>query len=269
MGKSEKRNVTVFVVTGVLLAGGVGLGVWQVSSPTAPATTDIATTSTLSTTRAADESSTGENADDAPEIGPTDDVIEEASPSLRDDPFLAPNAVLSSAPEHSAPTTTYRPDNVVPLSPRYDDEPAGGSDAGTFRSEPSAEPAPVEPIPTDVPLEPETAPSLPEQPTVPDSEATPEAETTPETESPTSEATPQPSAPEQPEDEATPSLPPQEEPEPTATVPEEEPSAPAQQPAMTPDDAAQPEEPAPAPVDEQGSGARPTPWERALSWLRG
>ena len=42
MGKSEKRNVTVFVVTGVLLAGGVGLGVWQVSSPAAPTTTKVA-----------------------------------------------------------------------------------------------------------------------------------------------------------------------------------------------------------------------------------
>lgn len=238
MGKSEKRNVTVFVVTGVLLAGGVGLGVWQVSSPAAPTTTDIATTSTLSTTRAGDSSSTGGNAGRSPEILPEDTVVEEAAQNVRDDPFLAPNAVLPSGPEHSAPTTTYRPDNVVPLSPTYGDEPAVPADVETFRSAPSAAPAPVEPAPTYAPLEPETVPASPAQPTGPDAgaETVPEAESTQETEGAAPEPTPQPSP--QP---STPSVPPQDEPEPT-----------------TPTEDA---------VDEQDDAAQPTPWERALSWF--
>lgn len=91
MGKSEKRNVTVFVVAGVLLAGGVGLGVWQVGSPAAPATTDIATTAALSTTRADADPTASINANGLSEISPSDAVIEEATPGVRDDPFLAPN----------------------------------------------------------------------------------------------------------------------------------------------------------------------------------
>lgn len=260
MGKSEKRNVTVFVVTGVLLAGGVGFGVWQMSSPAAPATTDTATTSVLSTTRAVDDPSTGENVDEVTEIGPADDLIEEASPSGRDDPFLAPNAVLAPAPEDSAPTTTYRPDNVVPLSTTYDDEPAAPAGAGAFGSEPSPEPTPVAPMPTGGPLEPETAPSSPVQPTgtrpLEEPETTPEVETPPETEGTSPEPTTQPDAPEEPADTVTPHSPSQGEPEPTATAPAEEP-------------APLPEGPTPPAGDGQGSGARPTPWERALSWLRG
>lgn len=110
---TEKRRVYLFIAVGLLAAAAVGYGVWRASTPSTPSASDIATvTAEVST-----------NSDTAGQIVPTPDPGESGlstantppapAAATADDPYLAPNAVVQSAPTDIGPTVIYRPDNIM------------------------------------------------------------------------------------------------------------------------------------------------------------
>lgn len=122
--EKETRRVTAFIIAGLLLAVGVGFGVWRVSSPASPSVTDTATADTnissdSSTTRGAKSASASQRQDSNNDISGDKDEPSSSSRSKKrahtdkHDPFLAPNAqVYASGPDSGQPTRYYRPDSV-------------------------------------------------------------------------------------------------------------------------------------------------------------
>ncbi|QNE89071.1 hypothetical protein H0194_08290 [Corynebacterium incognita] len=122
--EKETRRVAAFIVVGLLLAVGVGFGVWRVSSPASPSVTDTATADTnissdSSTTRAAKSASASQRQDANDDASGDKDEPSSSSGSKKrahtdkHDPFLAPNAqVYASGPGSGEPTRYYRPDSV-------------------------------------------------------------------------------------------------------------------------------------------------------------
>lgn len=210
---TEKRRVYLFIAVGLLTAAAVGYGVWRASTPSTPSASDIATaTAEVST-----------NSDTAGQIVPTpapeeSGISTESTPPApavvaTDDPYLAPNAVVQSAPTDIGPTVVYRPENIM-------DTPATTEPATTEPA--TAEPATGQPTPTPtatgagaVSGSPEHtgAPTTPPEPEQTQPTTTPQAPTPapgtpapaePETPEPAAPATAQTQTPEAPESPATP-----------------------------------------------------------------
>lgn len=199
---TEKRRVYLFIAVGLLAAAAVGYGVWRASTPSTPSASDIATaTAEVST-----------NSDTAGQIVPTpapeeSGISTESTPpapvvAATDDPYLAPNAVVQSAPTDISPTVVYRPENIMDTPATT--EPATGqptptptsTGAGTVSGSPGTTGAPTTPPepgqtqPTTTPQAPTPAPGTP-------------APAEPETPEPAAPATEQTQIPEVPETPAT------------------------------------------------------------------
>lgn len=171
--KTEKRRVYLFIAVGLFAACAIGYGVWRASTPAIPSASDIATATTAVSTN----SGAARQTQSAPApVDPTSSVEGDPSPppaSAGDDPYLAPNAVVQTAPTDIDPTVIYRPENIVttpggPAEPtsRLRAEPIEQSDLNEGTRSPEA-PVPAETTPS--PDSPDTPAGTPEstEPTAP------------------------------------------------------------------------------------------------------
>ncbi|WP_146183357.1 hypothetical protein [Corynebacterium liangguodongii] len=132
----SKRLVTALMAVGLVLALGIGLIVWKVSSPSSgsaptfqadavePAADEERSSSPAAPTRSTMASDSDENADHAPGAeGATEPPAQRGTDGTGGgaegaprDPLLPPNAVVNPSTRASRPTQILRPSNVVPTS---------------------------------------------------------------------------------------------------------------------------------------------------------
>lgn len=160
---TEKRRVYLFIAVGLLAAAVVGYGVWRASTPSTPSVSDTAT----ATTEVATNSSTAGQI--VPTPAPEESGFSTANTppaplvTTADDPYLAPNAVVQSAPTNISPTVVYRPDNIMDPPPT----------AEPVTAQPTPTPAST-PVPTSIPPEAGEVSDMPEDPGAPTTTPVPE-----------------------------------------------------------------------------------------------
>lgn len=119
---NSKRIATVFMAVGLLVALGIGVVVWKMSSPKAGPDPSYQADAAGQTSAAVSEA-----ADKTDEQPPEDERDGDDSTDLTSpprggasrgavDPLMPPNAVVNSTPRRVEPTQVYRPSNVVPTS---------------------------------------------------------------------------------------------------------------------------------------------------------